>query len=142
MGVEINYGAILAAALVAMAAGLVWYSNPLFGRTWMRIAKIDAKKMKREAPKSMLIMALFALIMSYVLAHVTYLSSFFFLEVSFQGAAFSSAFWLWFGFVLPVIACNNMFNQAKSPWQLTAIQAGYWLVALLGMGAVIGYVGL
>lgn len=140
MDVEVNIVGVLAAALVSMVVGGIWYSKSVFGKTWMKLGKIDEAKAKNGAAKAMLGMAALALVMAYVLAHVTYLSSSFFTEYTYQGAAISSAFWMWVGFVLPVSASDSLFNQA--PWKLTTIQAGNWLVTLLGMGLVIGAIGL
>ena len=140
MDVEVNFAGILAAAVVSLAVGGIWYSKAVFGKTWAKLRKIDEKKAKKNAPKAMLGMVTLALVMAYVLAHVTYLSSSFFADYTYQGAAISSAFWMWAGFVLPVTASDSLFNQAS--WKLTAIQSGNWLVTLLGMGLVIGAIGL
>mgnify|MGYP001593464542 CR=1 FL=1 len=140
MDVEVNFVGVLAAAVVSLAVGGIWYSNAVFGKTWAKLRKIDEKKAKENAPKAMLGMVTLALVMAYILAHVTYLSSSFFADYTYQGAAISSAFWMWAGFVLPVTASDSLFNQA--PWKLTAIQSGNWLVTLLGMGLVIGAIGL
>lgn len=140
MDVEVNLVGVLAAALVSMVVGGIWYSKSVFGKTWIKLQKIDEAKAKKGAAKAMLGMAILAFAMAYVLAHVTYLSSSFFAEYTYQGAAISSAFWMWVGFVLPITASDSLFNQA--PWKLTAIQSGNWLVTLLGMGLVIGAIGL
>ncbi len=142
MDVQVNLIAVIAAAVVAMAAALIWYSNVLFRRFWIRLAKVDKRKVKKIGPSTTIILAVLALVVGYVLAHVTYLSSYFFRDFTYQDAAVSSAFWMWVGFVVPVVILDNLFGQNKSPWQLIAIQAGYWLVTLLGMGLVIGQIGL
>lgn len=140
MDVEINFIGVLAASIVSMVVGSIWYSKAVFGKVWLKLEKIDEKKAKKDAPNAILGMSVLAILMAYVLAHVTYLSSTFYPDYSYQGAALSSAFWMWVGFVLPVVASNSLFNQA--PWKISAIHAGNWLVTLLGMGLVIGAIGL
>lgn len=140
MDVEINVIGVLAASVVSMLVGSIWYSKAVFGKTWVKLERIDEKKAKKDAPSAISGMAVLAILMAYVLAHVTYLSSTFFTDYSYQGAALPSAFWMWVGFVLPVVASNSLFNQA--PWKISAIHAGNWLVTLLGMGLVIGAIGL
>lgn len=140
MEVEINIIGVLVGTAVSMIVGSVWYSRSLFGKDWMKLENIDEKKMKTDSSKAMAGMLLLAFIMSYVLAHVAYLSYEFFVDDSFQTAAVTSGFWMWLGFVLPVSASNSLFNQ--KPWKLSAIHAGNWLVTLLSMGLVIGAVGL
>lgn len=137
--VQVNLMGVLAAVVVSMAVGGIWYSKMAFGDTWAKLAKIDDKKAKDGAPKALAGMALLALVMGYVLAHVSFLSASFFTK-SFQSAAVETAFWMWLGFVLPITASDSLFNQA--PWKLTAIHAGNWLVTLLGMGLVIGAIGI
>lgn len=139
MEVEVNYIGVLGASVVSLVVGSIWYSKPVFGRAWAKLEKIDEKKAKKNASNAILGMTVLAFVMAYVLAHVTYLSSSFFTNYSYQGAALSTAFWMWIGFVVPVVASNSLFNQA--PWKITMIHAGNWLVTLMGMGLVIGVAG-
>lgn len=140
MDVEINMMGLLAAVAVSMVVGSVWYSKGVFGKAWADLENIDEKKAKKGAAQALVSMVVLALLMGYVLAHVTYLSNQFFTDYSYQSSALYTAFWMWLGFVLPVTASNSLFNQ--KPWKLSAIHAGNWLVTLLGMGLVIGMIGL
>jgi hypothetical protein len=144
MDVEVNLIAVLAAAVVSMIIGSVWYSQRVFGKTWFELEKIKLDKDQMGAGKavatSMIGMAILALVMAYVLAHVSYLSFNFFTENDFKTATITTGFWMWLGFVLPVLASNSLF--AQKPWKLTFINAGNWLVTLLAMGLTIGLIGL
>jgi hypothetical protein len=139
MDVEVNLVGVLAGAVVSMAVGGFWYSKAGFGKDWEKLEHIDQKKAAAGAPKALTGMFVLALVMAYVVAHVSYLSYQFFGE-SFKSSALSSAFWLWLGLVVPTTASNSLFNQ--KPWKITLIHAGNWLVTLLGMGLVIGMIGL
>lgn len=46
-----------------------------------------------------------------------------------------TGFWIWLGFVVPVMAGDTLF--AKKPMGLLWIGAGYYLVQLLVMGAIL-----
>ena len=51
-----------------------------------------------------------------------------------------SALFLWVGFVLTTIASNNMFGMRKP--MLTVIDGGHWLIVMVLIGAIIGFMGV
>ena len=55
-------------------------------------------------------------------------------------SAVISALFAWGGFVVTTVLVNNAF--AGRSYLLTAIDAGHWLVALVLMGVVIGWMGV
>lgn len=140
MEVEVNLMAVLLAAISSMVVGGIWYSNAAFGKAWAKMAGIDEAKQKKDAATGLSGMFVLSLVMAYVLAHVTFLSAEYFTDRSFLSAGLNSGFWMWLGFVLPVVASNSLFEQKRK--KLTAIHAGNWLVTLVVMGWVIGAVGL
>lgn len=129
--VELNYGAVLVAAVINMILGAFWYSPILFAKPWMKlIGKKEEDLKKGNMP--LLYGSSFAsyLIMSYVLAHVIYYSqATTFLEGMVTG------FWMWLGFVVTTSGVNSLFEGKHM--QLTAINLGYPLVGLMLMGAVL-----
>ena len=139
MDVQINGLGLLAGLLASMVVGMVWYSKPLFHDRWVKLAKIDEKRQKREMPKAMVVMILTSLVLAYVMAHVTYLSYVYF-HHSYLSSAISTGFWMWLGFVATVMLRMGAFEQ-KDP-KLTAIGLGNTLVSFLAIGAAIGLVGL
>jgi hypothetical protein len=56
-----------------------------------------------------------------------------------RGGIISAAF-CWLGFVITTIVVNNSF--ARRDWRLLLIDGGYWLLALVLMGAIIGGIGV
>jgi hypothetical protein len=140
MEVEVNIWGVVAATVAAMAIGGVWYSKAAFGKTWMKLAKIDEARVAKEGMQSMVGMLFISLVMAYVMAHVTYLSNTFFTDMTFLQSAMSTSFWMWIGFAMPIIVSDSLFNQA--PWKLTLIHGGNWLLTFLGMGLAVGLVGL
>jgi hypothetical protein len=140
MDVEVNLIGVLAAAVVAMVIGSVWYSNAVFGKQWRKLEDINEAKGKEGMGKGIAGMIVISLLAAYVLAHIAYLSDSFFVDSDFQSAAVSTAFWVWLGFFVPALAGNSLFNQR--PWKSTIIHLGNWLVTLLAMGLTIGLIGL
>ena len=138
MEVPINYLAVIVAAIVSMAIGFFWYGN-LFGKAWMRLAGITQDDMKSMKAKMSPLAAsiggfLTALLMSYVLAHALVFGNAY-LGMFGAGAGMMGAFWYWLGFVVPVTAGVYLW-EGKS-WKLWAINAGYYFVSLLVMGAIL-----
>jgi hypothetical protein len=136
MEVEVNFLAVLLAAIVVMVVGSVWYAKPVFGTTWAKLVKLDDNKMRKGAAKAMAMAFVAALVTAYVLAHVTYLSYSFF-DTSFMSSAISTAFWLWLGISATTIVTHNGFEQ--KPDKLTILALGNQLVTFLAMGVIIGW---
>lgn len=138
MNVEVNYLAILVAGVVSMAVGFLWYGPMLFGKPWMKLmghTEEGMKKAQKEMGKTYAISFALTLIMAYVLFHVMTLSENFFHYGRLETGCIT-AFWMWFGFVMPVQATDTLFGGKRK--KLVAINAGYQLVSLLAMGITIG----
>lgn len=139
MDVQVNYWAVLAATASAMVVGSIWYAPSVFGKTWMKLAKIDTKKDKGSVAKPISITVIVCLITAYVLAHVTYLSNQFFHDSFFQDAL-ATAFWLWLGFTAARIITHDAFESR--PMKLTAITLSNEFVTIMLMGLIIGLIGV
>src|SRR5262245_20359716 len=107
MEVEVNYWAVFLAAVSSMVVGSIWYAKPVFGNMWIKLAKMDEKKMKSMGWMVMVWTFLLSLLTAYVLAHVTFLSNSFFGN-SFLQDALSTAFWVWLGFVFTRMLTHNL----------------------------------
>ena len=131
--VSVNYLAVLAAAIAAMALGFLWY-GPLFGKMWMKLMNIDKKKIDEAKKKGMAmnyaIMIISTLVMSYTLAHLVK-----FLEVTNILDALRVAFWMWLGFIATVMI-GIVLWEGKS-WKLYCLNVTYWLVNLALMSAIL-----
>lgn len=131
--VQINFLVILVAAIVNMVLGFLWYSPILFGKKWLTaIGKTEdqLKSEKKGMGKVYLLSFLGALVMAYVLVHI----------VSYTGAAtisggIQAGFWMWLGFVVTTSLGGLLFE--KRPAVLFYINSGYYLVALIIMGAIL-----
>ncbi|MFZ2886426.1 MAG: DUF1761 domain-containing protein [Minisyncoccia bacterium] len=140
MDIPVNYLAVLVAAVANMVVGFAWY-GPLFGKTWSQLmgwGEMTPEKMaekQKAARMSYAISFVGALIMAYVLSHVLFLANAF--APSGFSAGITSGFWMWLGFIAPVTIGSVLWDG--KPLKLWYINAGYYLIALLVMGAILGY---
>jgi len=136
----INYLAVLAAAVAAWLAGAAWYT--VLAKPWMAALGKTPEEMEecRKHPGAFLpyIYAfLGAVVMAWVLAGlVGHLGPG---HVTIRGGVISGLF-CWLGFVVTTMLVNNSFAMRKG--MLLVIDAGYWLVVLALMGAIIGAIGV
>ena len=131
--VDINYLAVLAAAIAAIVLGFLWY-GPLFGKQWIKLMNFDKKKRSEMKNKGMgktyVIMVVGTLVTSYVLAHfVDYL------DATNVAGALTAAFWIWLGFVATVILGGVLWEG--KPWKLYFLNAAYYLVNLAVMASIL-----
>src|SRR3989344_7683579 len=126
MIVEINYWAVLVAAVASMVIGFLWY-GPIFGKLWIRLSGFTAEQISAGKTKSMggtyMISFFGSLAMSYVLAHALIFASEY-LQIFGLTAGLTAAFWNWFGFVMPV-TLSNVLWEGKS-WKLWVLGNGYY----------------
>ena len=135
---EVNYIAIIVAAAVNMGLGAFWYSMPGFGKQWIKlsgITKEDMEKAKKAGmSKSYAISTAGSLVMAYVLAIVLRLA-----QAHTISAGLLGGFWIWLGFVATVLLGSVLWENKS--WNLYAINAGYYLVSLMIMGAILALWG-
>lgn len=131
---EVNYLAVLIAAVLNMAIGAYWYSPAGFGKQWAELmgwnSKAKMDEMKKGAGKSYAWMFVGALIMSFVLANVVRLAG---ATTVVEGAMVG--FWVWLGFVATVQVGSILWDN--KPPKLFAINTGYSLLTLLVNGAIL-----
>lgn len=137
MNIEVNYIAVLFAAVASMVLGFLWYSPMLFAKPWMKLMGYTAdsmKKAQKEMGKLYALSFVVALITGYVLSHVMTLSMNFF-HYDKLSTGLITAFWMWIGFMMPVQLTDAIFGSKK--WKLFAINTGYQLVSLIVMALVL-----
>ncbi len=129
--VSVNYLAVLAASVVSMLIGWAWYSPMVLGKQWMKEVGKRPEEIKKDMQGKAMAMAFVAtLIMAYVLAHfVQYVTA-----VT-LGDGVQLGFWIWLGFIAPVVA-TSVFFDGKS-WKWFAITGGYQLVNAIVMAAIL-----
>jgi hypothetical protein len=139
MDVEVNFLAVIAAMISSMVVGSIWYAQSVFGREWIKLAKIDMKKDRDSVWRPIAITMVVSLITAYVLAHVAYLSNQFFGN-SFLQDSLSTAFWMWLGFTAARFITHDAFEDR--PPKLTLINISHEAVTIMLMGLIIGLIGV
>lgn len=129
----VNYPAVLAAAIVNMAIGALWYSPSLFGKGWMELVGIRPEGVKKRAAGARRAYSwtfVASLLMAYALARILWYAG---AQTVIGGALIGLLAWL--GFVATTGGANYLFEGR--PCRLYAINTGYPLVSLIVMGALL-----
>ena len=130
-GFEVNFLAVLAAAVLRFAIGGVWFAPFAFGPAWGRMVGIDGPAAKARMGRAMIADFLAGMVLAWVLANVLQ-----FLGVTRFVSGARTGFFLWLGFIaMPFV---SMTVYEGRPVTLFAITAGFWLVSMLAMGGLIG----
>jgi hypothetical protein len=130
---QIHWLAILAPAVAGFVVGGIWY-GPLFGKAWMKARGIDPEEAARGANMGMIFGTTFVLnlIAAFALDHLynsydTHLGLHY--SVAIAGI-------IGVGFIATSVGVNYLFSRL--PRSLFLIDAGYWIVMYLVMGAIFG----
>src|SRR5258708_2025027 len=128
--IHINFIWVLVAAAINMAVGAIWYSPALFVKPWMKISGVTDKQMKARMGKALTIDLIGSFITAFGLVHAMKYA-----RASDVPHGMFVAFWNWLGFSATILIGSWTFEN--KPFKLFLINAGYRLVALLAMGAVL-----
>lgn len=128
---NINYFAVVVAALSTFLLGGLWYSPLLFGKAWMRANNFSEQDLQTFSKARMFgWSSVFSLIMALNLA-------------MFLAAPGTNLTWgitagalAGFGWVAMAIAIIGVFENRS--WAYVLINGGYMTVAFVVMGAIIG----
>lgn len=134
-GLEVNYLAILVAAIVNMVVGAMWYAPAFFGKKWAAGLGWDEAKMKAMQKegnngKSYVINFIAALVMAYVFAHI--LNGW---QTATISEGLQAGFWVWLGLVATAMIGSVLWERKS--WNFYAINTGYYLVVLLINGVLL-----
>ena len=127
---DVNWLAVVVAALIPMVVGSLWY-GPLFGKKWLSLVEMTEEDIKKDfnAGKSYGGSTVMAFLMAFVLANVIKLG---------DPSAASGLLWgalLWVGIVVPYGFQYVAWENRKTG--LFALSIAYNLVVLLIMGLIL-----
>lgn len=129
--IEINWLAVVVAALLGFVIGGLWYSPILFGRAWMSASGVTEDQVNAgNKGKIFGFTFLFLLIMSYCLA--AFLAA---PDITIATGALYG-FLTGFGWIFFAIGVVALFELRS--WRYILINGGYWTVTMTVMGAVLG----
>lgn len=129
MDAQLNYWAVLAAALSTFLIGGLWYSPALFGKAWMQ-----ENGFTEEGLKSSSMMKIFVL--AFILGLVAAINLAFFIGA--ESDPLMGALWGFVagaGWVATFIGTHYLFERRS--FRLFAINAGYSIVSLTVMGLIL-----
>ncbi len=132
--VDINWLAIVAAVVVNMVVGFVWYSPALFAKQW---SKLTGHKMDEmgDGTQGYVITTIGAFVQTYILLHFVAFAAYFYPTYSDVSVGLFTAFWAWLAFVAIPQGVNTIFAGTRK--KLWAINTGYFLVVLLINGVLL-----
>lgn len=137
---EINYFAVLVAAVSSMVLGGRWY-GPLFGKLWMRGMgwntndKEFMDKMKKSMGSSYFQQFIGSLLTAFVFAHVLWAFAKALPDMTGVSAGLQGGLWMWLGFILPIKYAEKLWGGKKLKY--LSVDLGYYLVLLLVMGLIL-----
>jgi hypothetical protein len=127
---DLNYWAILVAALSTFLIGGLWYSPAVFGKAWMA-----ENGFTEEGMKNANMAKIFGL--AFVLGLIAAVNLAMFLQG--ENSALNGAFYGFlagFGWVATFVGTHYLFERKS--FRLFLINAGYSIVALTIMGLILG----
>jgi hypothetical protein len=133
---QLNWLAILVAAISTMVVGFLWYSPILFAKPWMREMGYDpndkakTQEMQKSAGPAYAGSFLASLLSAFTLALILHG-----LRAENLHIGLMVSFHVWLGFVATVQFTGALF--AKQSMKLFAINTGYQLACYLAMGAIL-----
>jgi hypothetical protein len=128
---EINYLAVLTAAVSTFVIGGLWYSPLLFQRAWMRAAGVSEGDLKKGGEARIFGGAfVLSLLMAFNLAAFLAGPD---TTVAWGATAGALAGLGWVALGIGVVALFE-----RRPIAYTLVNGGYWAVAFVVMGAILG----
>lgn len=131
MALDINFPAVVAATIIQMVLGMVWY-GPIFGKQWMALTGMTEEKGKAGMKRAMTIGVSASFITAFIMAGMLAATG-----VDSAKHAVKMAIVLWLGFNLTVEMHGIAWEQR--PVKLMWINVGYSLVNFVLVAVVLYY---
>lgn len=135
---EINWLAVVLATVSSMIVGSIWYAKAVFGKRWMRLAKIDESTMGNGVG-AIITTIIVSFITALVLAGAAAIAQNFY-GGNFLVNTLVTAIILWAGFTAARVITHDAFE--RRPAALTTLTIAHELVTILVMALIIGLFGI
>nr|WP_162089493.1 DUF1761 domain-containing protein [Chryseobacterium aquaeductus] len=155
---EMNFLAIIFAALIPLVMGFIWYNPKVFGNAWMKEAGLSEEKLKNTNMIGVFVISIILSIMMGMFLQIVTIHQYgalgliggdanlakpsFTAFMNDYGNGFRSfghgalhGFMTGIFFVFPLIAINAMFERKS--WKYIFINTGYWTITITLMGGII-----
>lgn len=132
---DVNWIAVVLAAVASMALGMGWYMG--LSKQWVAATGKKAEDLMGSGGSTapFIFAAVCQLIMAYFIAMLT--------RALMEGTSVTGAIivgvHMWFGFILTAMVLNHRYQNMS--WNLTLIDGGYLLGVVIVQGLVIGLFG-
>lgn len=155
---EINFLALIAAAVSALVIGFIWYNPKVFGNAWMKAADMSEDKIKGGNMAKIFALALFfAFLLAFALQFITihqtgalgmvggnieeakpsfeaFMNDYGNVFRTFKHGALHGVI-AGFFIALPILGTNALFERKNAKYIL--INSGYWIVTMAVMGGIV-----
>lgn len=155
---EMNFLAILVAAVSALVVGFIWYNPKVFGTAWMKAASITEEQIKGgNMAKIFGLALLFAFMLAFIMptivihqmgamsliggdptkalpSYATFMADYGDAYRTFKHGALHG-FIAGIFIALPIIGTNALFERKNAKYIL--VNSGYWIITLTIMGAIV-----
>jgi hypothetical protein len=137
-----NWLALIAASILPLVTGFIWYNPKVFGTAWMKESGMTEEKAKNMNPaKTYGLAVVMAFLIAFFIIPLVFLGGAPGFDhgpdgdfMTFKHGALHGAL-LGVLVALPVLATNALFEQKS--FKYVAINAGYWIVTMALMAGVI-----
>lgn len=136
---DINIWAVLLATLSTMVVGSIWYTPRVFGRYWIRTARVDEAALSTRGFGPIVVTVVVSFVTAWVLAGATSIAHDFY-DGAFLVSALITGVLLWAGFTAARMITHDAFEGR--PVGLTVLNVAHELVTVLVMSLVIGLMGV
>jgi len=139
---NINWIAMVVAAILPLVTGFIWYNPKVFGTAWMKESGMTEEKAKSMNPgKTYGLAVVMAFLIAFAIWPSVMMGGAPGMEhgpggdfMTFKHGALHGAL-LGITLAMPVLATNALFEQKS--FQYVIINAGYWIVTMSLMGGLI-----
>lgn len=121
---DVNIVAVVVATIANMVLGFIWYAPAVFGKTWMKAAKVHEQQDKSGMSASVVQCLIATFIASYVLALLLAYTR---IQSMQDGLVFGALLWL--AASAPVLISEFIWEHR--PIELFFIGGAYWLVSIV-----------
>lgn len=135
---EINWLAVVLATVSSMIVGSIWYAKAVFGKRWMRLAKIDESSMGNGVG-AIITTVIVSFITAAVLAGAAAIAQNFY-GGNFLVNTLVTAIILWAGFTAARVITHDAFE--RRPAALTTLTIAHEFVTIVVMALIIGLFGI